>query len=334
MAGRTDRRALAAPQWDPDVLARVAWLQLRARQAVAGVLHGAHKSLQISSNVEFADYKEYTPGDPLRDVDWKVAARSDRMVVRRHHAESDLPATILFDASGDLGTGSRGRYKRPPLQGSKFGTAVTLAATLAWFLSGAGEPLGLSVLAGEEPSEGGAAPPRWPWIPARGGRAHLVQVLSQLAALRPAGRAELGASFSEVGRRLQRRSLVVVISDLMEEPATWGPALAALARRQVDLRVVHLYDRQEWGLDYREAVRFRSPEGGPALPLDPAGARDAMAEVVDGYLAEVRGFLGRNHALHLLVPTDAPLELTLARIIRAQADEASRRLAPTPRGDR
>lgn len=333
MAGRANKRVDDHPQWDPEVLSRVAWLQLRARQAVTGVLHGAHRSLHISSNVEFADYKEYTPGDPLRDVDWKVAARTDRLVVRRHHAESDLPVTIVFDASGDLGTGSRGRYRRPPLEGSKFGTAVTLAATLAWFLSGAGEPVGLAVLAGEEPTPGGdGAHPRWPWIPPRAGRAHLVQMMTQLAALRPAGRANLGEAFAAVGRRLQRRSLVIVVSDLMEEPESWGPALAALARRQVDLRVVHLYDPQEWALDYREAVRFRSPEGGAALPLDPAGVRDAMAGVVEEYLAEVRGWLGRNHALHLLTPTDAPLELVLARIIRAQADAASRRLVPARRG--
>ncbi len=320
------RRQGSAAQWDPDVLARVAWLQLRARQAVLGVMHGSHRSLQITSNVEFADYKEYSPGDPLRDVDWKVAARTDRMVVRRHHAESDLAATIIFDASGDLGTGQRGRYQRPPLEGSKFGTAVTLAATLAWFLSDGGEPVGLSVIAGEEPGANGPHAPRWPWIPPRGGRAHLVQVLSQLAALRPAGEAQLGAAFTDVGLRLRRRSLVIVISDLMEDPASWGPALAALSRRQVDLRVVHVYDPQEWALDYPDAVRFRSPEGGDALPLDPVSVRDAMAEVVDEYLAEVRQWLGQNQALHVLVPTDAPLELALARIVRAQADEATRRL--------
>jgi len=312
--------------WDPEVLARVAWLQLRARQAVTGVVHGAHRSVQISPNVEFADYKEYSPGDPLRDVDWKVAARTDRLVVRRHHAESDLSATILLDASGDLGTGEQGRYRRPPLEGSKFGYAVTLAATLAWFLSHAGEPVGLSLVAGEEPGAGGAGvPPRWPWIPARGGQAHLAQLIAALAALRPAGTADLGGALDLLGQRLGRRSMVVVISDLMEEPSAWGPALTALARRQADLRVVHLYDPREWSLDYRDPARFASPEGGPALPLDPAGVREAMAGVVQEYLEEVRGWLRRNQAIHLLVPTDAPLELALARIIRAHSGDVAER---------
>ena len=310
-------------QWDAEVLARVAWLQLRARQAVLGVVHGAHRSVQVAPNVEFADYKEYSPGDPLRDVDWKVAARSDRMVVRRHHAESDLPVTVVFDASGDLGTGERGRYSRPALEGTKFGYAVTLAATFAWFLAHQGEPIGLTMVGGEEPGPGGqGVAPRWPYIPPRGGRAHLAQVLSALAAVRPAGQADLASAFEAVGRRLSRRSLVVVVSDLMEEPARWGPALAALARRQTDLRLVHLYDPREWALDYPLATRFVSPEGGEPLPLDPVAARPAMREVVDEYLAEVRSYLGQHQAVHLLTPTDAPLELALARLVRAHRGDA------------
>ena len=310
-----DRSAPAeSARWDPEVLARVAWLQLRARQAVLGLVHGAHRSIHVSSDVEFADYKEYSPGDPLRDVDWKVAARSDRLVVRRHQAASDLPSVLLFDASGDMGTGARSRYARPPLEGSKFGASVTLAATLAWFLSHAGEPVGLGIIAGEDPSMGPGAGPRWPWIPPRGGRAHLAQILAQLASLRPAGQARLGTAFQELGQRFQRRSLVVLVSDLMEDPASWGPSLTALGRRQVDLRVVQPYDPQEWALDYRESVRFQSPEGGAALPLDPVGARAMMGEVVGEYLAEVRGWLARNQALHVLTPTDAPLEQALSLI--------------------
>lgn len=315
--------ATTAAQWDAEVLARVAWLQLRARQAVLGVVHGAHRSVQVAPNVEFADYKEYSPGDPLRDVDWKVAARSDRLVVRRHHAESDLPVTLVFDASGDLGTGDRGRYGRPALEGSKFGYALTLAATFAWFLAHQGEPVGLVVLGGEEPvAGGGGRAPRWPWIPPRGGKAHLAQILAALAALRPAGRADLAGALEGIGRRLSRRSLVVVVSDLMEEPSAWGPALAALGRRQADLRLVHLYDPREWALDYPVAARFVSPEGGQPLPLDPVAARAAMKEVVDEYLVEVRGYLAQHQAVHLLTPTDAPLELALARLVRAHRGDA------------
>lgn len=309
-----------APQWDAEVLARVAWLQLRARQAVTGLMHGGHRSVQIAANVEFAEYKEYSPGDPLRDLDWRVAARSDRLVVRRHRAESDLPTILLFDASGDMSTG-QGGLGRPPLQGSKFGYAVTLAATLVWFLAHRGEPVGLYIAGGEEPHAQGARPPRWRYIPARTGETHLAQVLAALAALRPAGQGDLARAFEEVGRRMRRRGVVTVVSDLMEEPSTWGPTLSALARQQADLRVVHLHDEREWAFDFPAPARFFSPEGGEALPLDPRDVRAALPGVVAEYLAEVRGYLAGHRAVHVLTPTRLPLELALARVLRGHAGD-------------
>jgi len=111
----------------------------------------------------------------------------------------------------------------------------------------------------------------------------------------------------------------------MEEPETWGPAVAALARRQTDLRVVQLYDAREWDFDFADAARFVSPEGGAALPLDPARVQPVMQDVVTTYLDEVRSYLSQYQAVHLLTPTDTPLELALARIVRARPGDAPRR---------
>lgn len=298
---------MSSPPWDPEVLARLGLLHLRARQATAGLNHGAHRSHRVASNVEFADYKEYTPGDPLRDLDWKVLARADRLVIRRHQAETDLRTVILFDASGDLATGGASRYKRPALEGTKFGYAVTLAATLAYFLQRQGEPVGLYTLGGR-----GA---RWSYIPPRGGAGHLAQIFGCLASVTPDGRAALDRGLRELGHRVQRRSLVVLISDFMEEPAVWGPAMLALGAKRADVRAIHLHDPVEWRLDYRDPMRFYSPEGGDALPVDPVGARDAFAEVLSEYLTEVRGALHRARASHTLVPTNLPLETALARVL-------------------
>lgn len=298
----------AAPVWDAEVLARIGTLHLRARQATAGMLHGAHRSQRVASNVEFADYKEYAAGDPLKDLDWKVAARSDRLVVRRHHAETELRCTLLLDASGDLGTGVRGRYRLPPLSGSKFGYALTLVATLAYFLHRQGEPVGLQIL--------GGSGVRWPYIPPRSSKAHLAQILAALASLAPAGRASLDRGLRELGARVQRRSLVILVSDFMEEPAQWGQAMLALGRRRADVRAVHLYDAREWALDYPDPMRFFSPEGGDALPLDPAGAREAFQDVVAEYLGEVRAAMARTRAQHQLVSTDEPLERALSSVLR------------------
>ena len=297
--------------WDPEVLARIDQLHLKARTLVAGFLHGGHRSLRVASNVEFADYKEYSPGDPLRDLDWRVAARTDRLVVRRHQAETELAATLVVDASADTGTGELGRRTGrglPDLEGTKWGYTAVLAATLAWWLHRRNEPVGIAILGGE------GVP--WRWIPPRSGTNHLTQIFGALAQTRPAGRAELGEGLRLVGGRLRRRSLAVLVSDLMEEPAEWGPTLATILGRRVDLRVVHLHDSREWALDYREPARFLSLEDGDSLPIDPRSARGPMGEVVGEYLAEVRGWLGAHQASHHLVATDRPMEEALTHLLR------------------
>jgi uncharacterized protein (DUF58 family) len=295
----------SAPQWDPEVLARLGQLHLRARGLVSGFTHGQHKSLHISRNVEFADYKEYTPGDDLRDLDWRVYSRNDRMVVRRQQAEDELSVVFILDATADMSTGEVGR--RPALSGSKLGAAITLIATMAYYLQHRGEPVGLAVLGGE------GVPQRF--IPPRRGANHLAQIFATLVALKPGGSEVLAAGFSQIGQRIPRRAAVVVVSDLMEEPESWGPALSAMLRRQADLRVAHVYDRQEWELDFKRSARFLSPEGGSAMPIDPVAIRSAFSEVVQEYLAEVRQWLGRSRAVHVLVPADAPLEVPIGRLL-------------------
>ena len=226
--------------WDPTVAARLSALELHARTLVTGFRSGGHRSRRVNSNIEFADYKPYTVGDPLRDLDWRIAARSNRLVVRRHHAEEELAVTMIVDASADMGTGTSGRYPIAGLDGSKWSTAAVLAATLAQWLGLRGDPVGLSVLAGDQV--------RWSWLPPRGGSAQIGRIHRVLAETRPDGRADLGDALLALGPRIRRNSLVVILSDLMEPVASWGPALDTLAERRCDVRLMHIYDRQEWTL--------------------------------------------------------------------------------------
>ncbi len=293
--------------WDADALNRLRTLHLLATNVVDGILHGAHRSSRVGPNVEFADYKEYTPGDPLRDLDWRVLARSDRYVVRRYEAETDLTCYILFDASGDLATGRQGPYGRPPLEGSKFGYALTLAATLAYFLHKQQEPVGLAVMGGE------GAP--MSLVPARSGRTHLAQIFGVLASLRPAGVADIGQALGRIAPGIRRRSLVTLVSDFMEEPAAWIPSLSALSRRRTDLVAFHVLDRQELSLDYEQPMIFYSPEGGDQLVIDPVSAAPDFAGVVSEYLSEVRGAVVSHRGRYYPSWTDVPLESTLRSMI-------------------
>jgi len=237
-------------------------------------------------------------------VDWKVAARTDRLVIRRHAAEREVPVTLAVDFSGDLQT--RGGEDG---SGSKLSTATVLAASLAVFLRRHGDPVGLEVLGGRGVKHR--------TIPA--GSRTLPSILRSLAEVEPGGVAGLSDAFHAMGNRLPRKSVLILISDLMEEPSEWGPQVAALVRRGIDLRVIHLHDPAEWALRLSEPSRLYSPEGGDELPLDPVAARPAMAAVVEEYVQEVRGYLGRQRGQHFLIAHDAPLDGVLRGVLGGRA---------------
>jgi uncharacterized protein (DUF58 family) len=299
--------------WEPEVLSRIRHLALVARHAVEGVLHGEHPSRALGPSVDFVDFKAYTAGDPVRDVDWRVWARTDRLVVRRYQAESHVPVMLVLDVSGDMSTGTArpggpdGPPPRPPLDGSKAGYALCLTATLAWYLRLRGEPTGLAVLGGEDVP--------WRTLQPRCGRRHLGSILGVLASVRPSGRADLGRGLQVVAAGLRRRSMVVLASDLMEEVAGWAPALHALGRRRTDVRVLHLYDPRELDLKFPRSARFYSPEGGIPLALDPAGVREDFRRIVRGWMGEVRTAVNAWQGLYLPVPTDRPLAEPLFRLL-------------------
>ena len=298
------------PVWDAVVLARIRRLHLRARHLVAAILQGEHRSRQVGQAVEFADYQEYMPGMDLRNLDWRVYARTDRYVIKRFETETEMPCSIVLDLSGDLGTGQAGRVAYPDLERGKASYGIVLAATLLYFLHRHGEPVGLEIVAGAGTSQSS--------FPARGGRNHLQRLFAQLAAARPGGVADLASTLRRVGGRTRRRSWVAVITDGMEEPGRWLPALSAFARRGADVRLFHLYDRGEWSLSFRQPALFFSPEGGTELAVDPAGAASAFRDVVREYVDEVRAGVTRFGGRYLPVPTHRPLEQVLRSAILDQ----------------
>jgi len=298
--------------WDPVVLSRVRHLHLRARMLTDDLMMGEHRSRRVGSAVEFADYQEYRPGMDLRHLDWRVMARSDRLVVKRFETETQLPCTVVLDLSGDLGTGQTGAGGYPDLEKSKAGYAITLAATLLYFLHRHGEPVGLEIVGGRDLLHA--------TLPPHAGTNHLQLLFIVLAGARPGERADLLPALSRVGARTKRRAWVGVITDGMEDPSSWLPALGAFARRGTDLRFLHLFDRGEWTLDFGAPAMFFSPEGGEDLAVDPAGARPAFNEVVDEYVAEVRSGVVRWGGTYLLVPTDRPMEQVIRRVVLGHTD--------------
>lgn len=313
--------------WDPAVLARVRHLHLKARVLTQALLQGEHRSRLVGQAVEFAGYQEYLPGMDLRHLDWRVWGRSDKLVVKHFETETELPTTVVLDLSADLATGDPGRGRRsllrglsqqaappgglPDLEESKAGFAITLAATLMYFFHLHREPVGLEIVAGD------ASP--FTSLPPRSGRAHLRACFLALAAARPGGRAGLREALTTVGGRTRRRSLVMVLTDGMEEPSEWLPSVAAFAKRRTDLRFLHLYDRREWSMTMDQPSRFYSPEDGEELAVDPAAARQALREVAQEYVEQVRKGVVQWGGVYLPIPTDGSVEDAVRRGIRGRA---------------
>ena len=291
--------------WDPTILARAAALQLQARRLVWGYRHGRHRSPQISKSIEFVGHKEYTPGDSIRDIDWRVVARSEKLLVRRHQAESEHSIIVVVDASGDMATAD-GRL--PALDRSKFGYALTLAASFLLLLQRRGERVGLAIWGGEGWHNN--------WLPPRRSSVHLAELLTNLAATQPSGEARLAENLGSLSQKIPRRSMVCIFSDFMEEPAEWGPRLLALSAQGADIRVAHLHSSKEFSLELEDSARLYSFEGGDSLPIEPDNVRMAFRTIVQDYLREVNAWATKSRSLWIPTPFEEQPVHSFLRLIQ------------------
>ena len=243
-----------ARQWlDPGVVARLAHLDVRARFVVEGFIAGMHRSPFHGFSVEFAEHRPYMPGDPLKNLDWKVLAKSDRYLVKQYTEETNLRAHLLLDLSGSMGF----RSERASL--SKLEYARSLAAALAYLMLGQQDAVGAMLFA-EKPLQ---------YVPPRSVRSHLDVVLRVLASGAPAGRTRLGPALHELAERIKRRGLVVLLSDLLDSPAEVLSGLQHFRHRNHEVIVFHILDPDEIEFPYTDASTFVDLESGAQLTTEP-----------------------------------------------------------------
>ena len=262
---------LASPLLDPEALARLARFELRVQAVVEGTLSGLHKSPHRGQSVEFAEHKEYAPGDDVKAIDWRVFGRFDRYYVKEFEAETNLRAHLLLDRSASMG------FQTAPL--SKLEYASVLAASLGYLLLRQGDAVGLAPF--------GEAVTR-PVAPRAGG-VHLGNLLAALESLKARGRTRLGAALAQVAELARRRSLVVVLSDLLEGgDRGWLEALGRLRSRRHQVVVLHVLDPAERDFPYEGLRLFEDPEAGARVLSDARVVAAAYREELARFLEEVR----------------------------------------------
>jgi uncharacterized protein (DUF58 family) len=244
---------------DPQVVARLTHLDVRARLVVEGFIAGMHRSPFHGFSVEFAEHRPYMPGDPLKNLDWKVLAKSDRYLVKQYTEETNLRAHLLLDLSGSMGF----RSERASL--SKLEYARSLAAALAYLMISQQDAVG-TLLFGDRPLQ---------YIPPRSVRSHLDVVLKSLAHGEPAGRTRLGPALHELAERIKRRGLIVLLSDLLDTPPEVLSGLQHFRHRHHEIIVFHILDPDEIEFPYTDASTFIDMETGAQLTTEPweIGAR-------------------------------------------------------------
>ncbi len=254
---------------DPAILARVGFSPLLARVVVEGFLNGLHKSPFHGFSVEFAEHREYVPGDDIKHIDWALYARTDHYYIKRFEEETNLRCYLLLDRSASMsyGTGAL----------TKWDYSCFLATCLAHLMVRQQDAVGLAMLG---TGTGLLIPPRCR-------RSHLRQLMVAMVNQAPAGTTNLPASIRGVLRKLKRRGLVVLISDLIDDPAETLKAIRLLAGHRHDVLVFHVQDATELDFTFEGAALFRDLETGEEMEIDPASLRstylEQMRELCDFY---------------------------------------------------
>lgn len=285
---------------DPEVLGAIAGLMFRARRVVEGTISGLHRSPFHGFNVEFAEYREYTPGDDLRRLDWRVLGRSDRLYIKQYEEESNLRATLVMDASASMRYGS-GKM-------SKFDYGATLAASLATLLIEQQDPVGFALFDKEQ---------RQLLSPAAT-QSQLALIIGQLEEARPDRETELGKVLQTLSDRLKKRGLLIIISDLLTDLDEFFDGVARLQHRGNEILVFQILDKDELDLPFNDYVLFRDIEGTEEFFAEPWIFRKAYCEAMRRFVAEVTEGCGSRGIDHVLLRTDQDLAAGLSHYLHAR----------------
>jgi uncharacterized protein (DUF58 family) len=291
---------------DPAQLARLGSLPIQARVIVEGTLSGLHRAAVHGSSVEFAEHKEYSPGDELRHVDWKAYAKLDRYYVKQFEQESQLTVYLVLDASASMAFSGGGI--------AKLEYGGLLLAALAYLVIQQQDKVGL-IACGDRALE--------TLVPPRGRTTHfhdLMSVLESIIARGAAGDESPAAALARIAELTRRRrALVVLASDLFDPDDETVRALTQLRAQRHDVSVLHLLDPHERSFPYDGLTQFDALESAHKMLVNPAAIRRDYLERMEAFLTKVRGTLTAGGVDYHLVDTSQPLDQTLLTLLIARS---------------
>lgn len=286
---------------DPAVVARLGTLELKARTIVEGFLSGLHRSPFKGFSVEFAEYRQYIPGDDLATIDWKVYARSDRHYVKKFEEETNLDCHVMLDLSGSMGYGSRGI--------TKFEYAACLAASLGYLMNRQRDAVGLTAFDERVVT----------MLPASARSGHLRALLITLDKLELGRETNVAKPLHQLADSLTKRGMVVLISDLLDDPERVVRGLKHFQFRGTDVIVFHVLDPDEIEFPFERATRFEDLETSEEVLAVPAVVRSHYLKEMSGLIERYKRDLGASGIDYHLLSTAEPLELALLAYLSTRA---------------
>jgi uncharacterized protein (DUF58 family) len=281
-------------QFDPTSLAKYGRLTLVARNLVEGFLSGVHKSPYKGFSVEFAEHRQYYPGDEIRRVDWRAYGKTDRYYIKEYEEETNLKAYLLVDASGSMAY--RGRHP------SKFQYAQHIAASLAYLMLHQLDAVGL-VTHDTRVRQ---------LIPPRANAKHLLNLLYTLEQTRPGGETSMVPLWHELARQLKRRGLIVILSDCFDQIEPVLRALRHFRHRRHEVLLFHILAPEEIEFPFKKWTQFRSLEAvNHKLLVDPQRLRKEYLQNFQAFCRQLRDRAGQMQVDYHLLRTDEPVDRAL-----------------------
>jgi len=293
---------------NPKTLAELQGLELKARLIVEGYVAGLHKSPYHGFSIEFAEHREYVPGDDLRYVDWKVFGKSDRFYLKQYEEETNFACYFLLDTSESM------LYRSESAAATKLEYAQLVCAALAYLILRQQDAVGLAtfdnavrhfVRAGSHPS-------------------HLKQLCHVMDVAGAKGETSMGPIFHDLAERIKKRGLVVILSDLFDDVASLLLGLKHLRHRRHEVLVMQVIDPAEQDFPFQDPTLFKGLEGLPEQLTEPRSLRTAYQREFETFLKDVRRGCRELHMDYALLRTDEPLDVALRTFLTGRATHLHR----------
>ena len=286
---------------DPKTLTKISKLDLLARLVVEGYISGLHRSPYHGFSVEFADRREYVPGDDIKHVDWRVYAKSDRYYIKQYEEETNLRCTILLDVSESM------RYGSGPV--TKQDYACYIAASLTYLLLQQQDSVGLATFDNQVRK----------FIPPKSSPAHLRLLLHEMNQVKPERKTNMDLIFHDVAERVSRRGMIVIISDLFDDVEKILMGLRHFRHKKHEVVVFHVLDEYELTFPFDDTTLFEGLEETGQVVTEPRSLRDTYVEEVKDFVTRLKKGCRQHRIDYVQMSTDQKLDVALSAYLAARA---------------